>query len=122
MLTARRSRRLPRLQQEDPIKNVINKDYMKACLTQNGFRASSYPDGLRNAKVAFRYEENRDCYFACMMTKMGMIKPNGHPNEDAIRSTFGKHIDQVNKALKVCRVQENNSCKYAACMMANRGI
>ncbi|CAB0030246.1 unnamed protein product [Trichogramma brassicae] len=100
MLTARRSQRLPRLQQEDPIKNVINKDYMKACLTQNGFRAC----GLQ-----IRGESR--LLLACMMTKMGMIKPNGHPNEDAIRSTFGKHIDQVNKALKVCRVQENQNYK-----------
>ncbi|OXU23621.1 hypothetical protein TSAR_005941 [Trichomalopsis sarcophagae] len=132
---------------EDPIKD-INKEYIKGCLIENGFDpreyirdnqslriasnrsltepfrfpAEQYPTGLRNAKVPEKQEQNRNCYYSCMMKKMNLMKADGSLNEDALRQKFNMNLDTLGKALSTCKEQvKDDKCKLAACLMANRG-
>ncbi|XP_001600607.1 uncharacterized protein LOC100113557 [Nasonia vitripennis] len=106
---------------EDPIKD-INKEYIKGCLIENGFDPQQYPTGLRNAKVPEKQEQNRNCYYSCMMKKMNLMKADGSLNEDALRQKFNMNLDTLGKALSTCKDQvKDDKCKLAACLMANRG-
>ncbi|XP_014219837.1 uncharacterized protein LOC106647812 [Copidosoma floridanum] len=106
---------------EDPIKD-INKDYIKSCLIENGFDPQQYPNGMRNVKVPEKQEQNRNCYYSCMMKKMNLMKADGSLNEDALRTKFNLNLDTLHKALNTCKTQvKNDNCKMAACLMANRG-
>ncbi|KAL7300124.1 uncharacterized protein LOC106649244 [Trichogramma pretiosum] len=109
---------------EDPIKDqAVSKDLIKACLTENGFDAAQYPAGLRNAKVPENMEQKRNCYYACMMKKMNLMKTDGALNEENLRSKFSTNLETLNKAIDTCKAQgQNDFCKLASCMMANREI
>nr|WJN66529.1 odorant-binding protein 9 [Leptocybe invasa] len=108
---------------DDPLKDVP-KDLIKTCLTENGFDAAQYPNGLRNVKVPDNQEKNRDCYYACMMKKMNLMKPDGMLLEDNLKTKFNLNLETLQKAMNTCKgqVKGNDSCKLAACLMANRGI
>nr|QDJ95967.1 odorant-binding protein 24 [Encarsia formosa] len=106
---------------EDPIKDV-NKDFVKACLVEQGFDPQLYPTGLRNAKVPEKQEQAKNCYYACMMKKMNLMKADGSLNEDALRQKFNLNLDTLGKALNTCKAQAKaDTCKLAGCLMANRG-
>ncbi|KAJ8684296.1 hypothetical protein QAD02_020088 [Eretmocerus hayati] len=108
----------------DPIKD-INKDHIKACLVENGFDPQLYPNGLRDAKVPEKQETNKKCYYACMMKKMNLMKPDGALNEDAIRTKFNLNADTLAKTVNACKAQvanKNDFCKMAGCLMDKRGV
>jgi len=88
----------------DPIKDV-NKDFVKACLVENGFDPNMYPTGLRNAKVPEKQEQNKACYYACMMKKMNLMKPDGSLNEDNLKTKFNLNLEQLGKAMNTCKAQ-----------------
>ncbi|XP_011505186.1 PREDICTED: uncharacterized protein LOC105368002 [Ceratosolen solmsi marchali] len=107
---------------EDPI-NDVNKDFIKACLIEHGFDPQQYANGLKNEKIPEKEEQNRNCYYACMMKKMNLMNTDGTLNESNLFIKFSVNVDKLGKALDTCKSQnKNDSCKLASCLMANRGV
>nr|QDJ95972.1 odorant-binding protein 29 [Encarsia formosa] len=84
-------------------------DYKKSCFVETGADPNAFENYKANIVkgVEVKFDDKMNCFAACMLKKIGIMRPDGTIDEAVARSKVPKELpqDKVDQAINTCKTQ-----------------